>query len=61
MALLAGALVVLVVDTFMSDRQRNVTYALAIGVLTLVAGSAARSCPMTRSSMRSAACTSPIP
>jgi NADH-quinone oxidoreductase subunit N len=38
MALLAGALVVLVVDTFMSDRQRNVTYALAIGVLTLVAG-----------------------
>jgi NADH-quinone oxidoreductase subunit N len=37
-ALLVGALVVLVADTFVSDRQRNITYALAIGVLAVVAG-----------------------
>jgi NADH-quinone oxidoreductase subunit N len=37
-ALLTGALVVLVADTFISDRQRNVTYALSIAVLAVVAG-----------------------
>src|SRR5262252_8972275 len=37
-ALLIGALVVLVADTFISDRNRNITYALAIGVLAVVAG-----------------------
>jgi|SRR5882672_2240744 len=35
-ALLAGALVVLVADTFISDRHRNITYALALGCLAIV-------------------------
>src|SRR5215467_12774493 len=35
--LLVGALVVLVVDLFVTDRNRNVTYALALGVLAAVA------------------------
>jgi NADH-quinone oxidoreductase subunit N len=35
--LLAGALVVLVADLFISDARRNVTYALALGCLALVA------------------------
>src|SRR5215467_13301168 len=37
-ALLVGALVVLVADTFISDQRRNITYALSIGVLAVVAG-----------------------
>jgi NADH-quinone oxidoreductase subunit N len=36
-ALLASALAILVADTFISDRQRNITYALSIGALVLVA------------------------
>jgi NADH-quinone oxidoreductase subunit N len=36
--LLGGALFILVADLFIGDRQRNVTYALALGVLALVAG-----------------------
>ena len=35
--LLVGALVVLVADLFVSDRARNVTYALSLGVLAVVA------------------------
>lgn len=37
-ALLVGALAVLVADVFISDRNRNVTYALSLGVLAVVAG-----------------------
>jgi NADH-quinone oxidoreductase subunit N len=36
-ALLTGALTVLVADTFISDRHRNITYAMSIGVLVVVA------------------------
>lgn len=36
-ALLVSALGILVADTFISDRQRNITYALAIGALVVVA------------------------
>ncbi len=36
-ALLASALGILVIDTFLSDARRNVTYALSIGALVVVA------------------------
>jgi len=38
MALLTGALFILVADTFISDERRNITYALAIATLAVVAG-----------------------
>jgi NADH-quinone oxidoreductase subunit N len=37
-ALLTGALFILVADTFISDERRNITYALAIATLAVVAG-----------------------